>query len=487
MHKKGFPKGFLWGGATAANQYEGAYLSGGREAATSDAVTAGSFDHPRMITYKTDDNAVGQTERMGKLPDGAAGLIDPESYYPSHAATDFYHHYQEDIRLFAEMGFKSFRLSVSWSRICPKGTKEINEEGLEFYNSVFDELLKYGIEPVVTINHFDMPMYLADEYDGWSSRDTIDNFMFFAETILRRYKDKVKYWMTFNEINFMKSWVYTGVRNNDLQHQYQASHHMFLESALTVSLAHQINPEFKVGMMVSYAPSYPNTCRPEDVMAAIIDNREKEFFIDVQVNGAYPSYKLKEFEREGVNILKEDGDDEILKNGTVDYIGFSYYMSTVSAANKDDLEKTGGNQRTFAKNPYLNASEWGWMLDPMGLRISLCQLYERYHLPLFIVENGLGAVDSIEEDGQIHDDYRIDYFREHIQAARDAVVLDGVDLMGYLPWGCIDLVSAGTGEMKKRYGFIYVDMNDNGKGSLKRIRKDSFYWYKKVIESTEGA
>ena len=222
-------------------------------------------------------------------------------------------------------------------------------------------------------------------------------------------------------------------------------------------------------------------------MAAIIDNREKEFFIDVQVNGAYPSYKLKEFEREGVNILKEDGDDEILKNGTVDYIGFSYYMSTVSAANKDDLEKTGGNQRTFAKNPYLNASEWGWMLDPMGLRISLCQLYERYHLPLFIVENGLGAVDSIEEDGQIHDDYRIDYFREHIQAARDAVVLDWVDLMGYLPWGCIDLVSAGTGEMKKRYGFIYVDMNDNGKGSLKRIRKDSFYWYKKVIESTEGA
>ena len=218
-------------------------------------------------------------------------------------------------------------------------------------------------------------------------------------------------------------------------------------------------------------------------MAAIIDNREKEFFIDVQVNGAYPSYKLKEFEREGVNILKEDGDDEILKNGTVDYIGFSYYMSTVSAANKDDLEKTGGNQRTFAKNPYLNASEWGWMLDPMGLRISLCQLYERYHLPLFIVENGLGAVDSIEEDGQIHDDYRIDYFREHIQAARDAVVLDGVDLMGYLPWGCIDLVSAGTGEMKKRYGFIYVDRDNDGNGTLERSRKKSFEWYKQVIAS----
>ena len=478
----GFPKDFLWGGATAANQYEGGYVSGGKGLSTLDAITGGSHTTPRMITYKTKEGKVEKVTRENSLPAGAIGYIDPNTYYPSHVATDFYHHYKEDIALFAQMGFKCFRMSIAWSRICPKGTKDVNEEGLEFYDHVFDECLKYGIEPVVTINHFDIPMYLADEYDGWSNRQVIDFFVFFCEIILNRYKDKVKYWMTFNEINFLRSWTQIGIHNNDEQTKFQAAHHLFVASAKVVQLAHSINPNFKIGMMVAYIPSYPMTCKPEDVMEALTFNREKEFYMDVQVKGYYPEHKLKYFERNHIIITKEAGDDEIIKNGTVDYIGFSYYMSTVSSTDPN-VQKTGGNQVTACKNPYLEVSDWGWAIDPLGLRISLCQIYDRYHVPLFIVENGFGAVDKIEEDGTIQDDYRIDYFKKHIKAMKDAIELDGVDLMGYTPWGCIDLVSAGTGEMKKRYGFIYVDMDDRGHGTLERRKKKSFDWYKKCILS----
>jgi Beta-glucosidase/6-phospho-beta-glucosidase/beta-galactosidase len=478
-----FPKNFLWGGATAANQYEGGYLSGGKKLSTLDAITGGSHTTPRMVTYKTKDGKLIKSPMSEALPEGATGYIDPEVYYPSHVATDFYNHYKEDIALFAEMGFKCFRMSIAWSRICPDGTYEINEEGLEFYDNVFDECLKYGIEPVVTINHFDIPMYLADELDGWSSRKVIDYFVFFCETLFKRYKDKVKYWMTFNEINFLRSWAQIGIHSKDNQIKYQATHHLFVASAKAVKLGHEINPDFKIGMMIAYIPSYPLTCKPEDVMEALTFNREKEFYMDVQVKGYYPAFKLKEFEREGVVIKKEAGDDELIKDGVVDYIAFSYYMSTVSAHNPDSVKKTGGNQVMAGKNPYLEVSEWGWGIDPLGLRISLCQLYDRYNVPLFIVENGFGAVDTIEKDGSINDDYRIDYFKKHISAMKDAIEIDGVDLMGFTPWGCIDLVSAGTGEMKKRYGFIYVDMDDEGNGTLERSRKKSFYWYKKCIES----
>jgi 6-phospho-beta-glucosidase len=479
----GFPKNFLWGGATAANQYEGGYLSGGKGLSTLDAITGGSLEQPRMITYKTKTGQVEKVTRETSLPEGATGYIDPDQYYPSHVATDFYHHYKEDIALFAEMGFKCFRLSISWARICPKGTKEINEEGLAFYDAVFDELLKYGIEPVVTINHFDIPMYLADEYDGWSNRKVIDYFLFFCETIFTRYQDKVKYWMTFNEINFLRSWTQIGIHANDKQHKYQAAHHLFVASAKAVELGHSINPDFLIGMMVAYIPSYPMTANPEDVLAALQFNREQEFYIDVQAKGYYPAHKLKEFEREDIEIVKESEDDEIIAKGTVDYIGFSYYMSTASSANPETVKYVGGNQMPAVKNPYLTESDWGWAVDPLGLRISLCQLYDRYHLPLFVVENGFGAIDKVEEDGTINDDYRIDYFKKHIAAMKDAVTLDGVDLIGYTPWGCIDLVSAGTGEMKKRYGFIYVDMDDHGRGTLARKKKKSFDWYKEVIAS----
>lgn len=477
-----FKKDFLWGGATAANQYEGGYVSGGKGLSTLDAITGGSHTTPRMITFKTKEGEIKRVTRESPLPEGAVGYIDPEVYYPSHVATDFYHHFKEDIALFAEMGFKCFRMSIAWSRICPKGMYDVNEEGLQFYDDVFDECLKYGIEPVVTINHFDIPMYLADEFDGWMDRRVIDFYCFFCETIFKRYRDKVKYWMTFNEINFLRSWTQIGIHNNDAASRAQACHHLFVASAKAVKMGHGINPDFKIGMMIAYVPSYPMTCKPEDVWESIKFNHEREFFMDVQCKGYYSEYRLKEYERNGIVVAKEPGDDQLIREGTVDYIGFSYYMSTVSTTDKN-AERTGGNQAMAYKNPYLEVSEWGWAIDPLGLRISLNQIYDRYHLPMFIVENGFGAVDKIEEDGSINDDYRIDYFRRHIAAMKDAVEIDGVDLMGYTPWGCIDLVSAGTGEMKKRYGFIYVDMDDKGHGTLKRYKKKSFDWYKKVIAS----
>ena len=477
-----FPKEFLWGGATAANQYEGGYNLGKRGLSTLDAITAGSFKQPRMVTCKTKDGKILSVNKEDPLPEGAVGYIDSDLYYPSHTATDFYHHYKEDIALFAQMGFKCFRLSVSWSRICPKGMYDINEEGLKFYDDVFDELLKYGIEPVVTINHFDTPMYLADHLDGWSDRKVIDYYLFFCQTIFERYKNKVKYWMTFNEINILRSWTQIGIHDNSPCHRYQALHHILVASAKAVQLGHQICSDFKIGMMCCYIPAYPMTCKPEDVYEAIKENRKREFFMDVQCKGYYPSYQIKEFERLGFSIVMDDEDVNILKEGTVDYIGFSYYMSTV-ATTDPNAQKAEGNQITAYKNPYLETSEWGWAIDPMGLRISLCKLYERYHLPLFVVENGLGAVDILEKDHSIHDPYRMDYLKKHIQAMKDAIEIDGVDLMGYTPWGCIDVVSAGTGEMKKRDGFIYVDMDDQGHGTLKRFKKDSFYWYKNVIET----
>lgn len=481
-----FKNDFLWGGATAANQHEGGYNLGGRGLSTFDVVTGGGYKIPRKVTYQRADGSVGEalldSTMTGFVPENTKGHILDNTFYPSHAATDFYHHYKEDIALMAEMGFKCFRMSISWSRICPQGMYEINEEGLQFYDLIFDELLKYGIEPIVTINHFDMPLYLADHYDGWSSREVIDFFVFYAKTVFLRYKEKVKYWMTFNEINVLSGWCQIGVHNNNNQNLYQAHHHIFVASGRAVIEGHKINPNNKIGMMVSYTLSYPMTCRPEDVMEAIEFNRQKTFYMDVQVKGYYPEYKLKEFEREGISIQMEKDDLDIIFQGTVDYIGFSYYMSTVSSTDPN-AEKTEGNQFIACKNPYLETSNWGWTVDPLGLRIALNQIYDRYHIPMFIVENGLGAPDEINEDGSIDDTYRITYLKNHVQAMKEAVELDGVDLMGYTPWGCIDIVSAGTGEMKKRYGFVYVERKDDGTGDFSRRKKQSFYWYQQVIKT----
>lgn len=479
----GFPKGFLWGGATAANQYEGGYLEGGKGLTTLDAITGGSHTVPRKISIKTKEGEIKYLNRGEPVGEGSVGYVDPHQYYPSHVATDFYHHYQEDIALFAQMGFKTFRLSIAWARLYPRGDELTpNEEGVKFYENVFKELRKYNIEPLVTLNHFDLPMFLADEMDGWLDRRVVDYFVKFATTCFTRYKGLVTLWKTFNEINFLRGWNTLGIKTNDEQDRYQAMHHIFVASAKAVQIGHIIDPNNQIGMMLACGASYPEDCNPDTYMANIERQRVEYFFSDVQCRGYYPDYKLKEFERKGIHINMEEHDEEILLDGVVDFIGYSYYASGIVSTRKD-AKMTDGNQTKQGKNPFLKSNDWGWQIDPVGIRITLNELYERYQLPLFIVENGLGAIDTLEEDGTINDDYRIDYLARHIAEMKKAVELDGVPLMGYTPWGCIDLVSAGTGEMRKRYGFIYVDMDDEGKGTLNRYPKKSFNWYKKVIAS----
>jgi len=485
----GFPADFLWGGATAANQCEGGYLEGGKGLTTDDVLTGGTHTTPRLITYTLADGTKESKPMfgMGELPKGAKFECHEGHLYPNHEGIDFYHHYKEDIALFAEMGFKCFRMSIAWARIFPNGNEETpNEDGLRFYDEVFNELLKYNIEPVVTISHYESPLALSNHWNGWASRRTVDCFVRYCEVIFKRYKDKVKYWMTFNEINCIGfiPWIAAGLASSNQQIIAQAAHHQFVASARAVILGHQINPDFKIGCMLGYGASYPNTCHPNDVLEVLrTANLGVYFYGDVQCRGYYPAYKLKEYENNGIELKMEAGDEELLKSGTVDYVAFSYYMSRVASADPTINENTKGNMMTGIQNPYLASSEWGWQIDPVGLRISLNYLYDRYQKPLMIVENGLGAHDRKDGEVLIKDDYRIDYLREHIVEMKKAIDLDGVDLIGYTPWGCIDLVSASTGEMAKRYGFIYVNKFDDGTGDYSREKKKSFYWYKRVIES----
>lgn len=466
------PEGFLWGGATAANQCEGAYLEGGRGLANVDVVPHGKDRFP-----------VG----LGKLK---MTECDEEHYYPSHEAIDMYHHYKEDIALFAEMGFKCYRFSIAWSRIFPMGDEaEPNEEGLKFYEDLIDECLKYNIEPLITLCHFDVPMHLITSLGSWRNRKMVDLYVKYCETLFVRFKDKVKYWLTFNEINMLLHMPFMGAGllieegENADKIKYQAAHHELVASALVTKRAHEINPDFMIGCMLAAGNTYANTCAPEDVWKSMEMDRENYFFIDVQSRGYYPSYALKMFDCKGIHPVMEAEDEKILKENTVDFISFSYYSSRLTSADPEISKTTQGNVFATLRNPYLKASEWGWQIDPLGLRITLNSLYDRYQKPLFIVENGLGAVDEVKEDGSIQDDYRIEYLREHIKAMEAAVNEDGVELLGYTPWGCIDLISASTGEMKKRYGFIYVDKDNEGNGTLKRSKKASFDWYKKVIAS----
>ncbi|WP_104929362.1 6-phospho-beta-glucosidase [Streptococcus suis] len=477
---KQFPKGFLWGGATAANQYEGGWNLGGRGPATSDTYIAVDPDKRKDMSH------------FGKpvsRADVEFALADQEGLYPKRWGSDFYHRYKEDIALFAEMGFKTFRLSIAWSRIFPKGDElEPNEEGLAFYDAVFDELNKYGIEPLVTLSHYEFPLHLALEYGGWKNRKVIDFFVRYAETVFKRYQGKVKYWLTFNEINIlgMVGYLSGGLLfedgKNDLEAMYQAVHHQFIASSLATKAAHEIDPENKVGCMLARMENYAATCNPDDVLAALKKDQENLFYTDVQVRGAYPSYMKRFFKENNIQVVFEPGDEAILKQYPVDFMSFSYYMTSITRALPDKDKATAGNLILGEANPYLEASDWGWQIDPVGLRITLNKLYDRYQVPLFIVENGLGALDKVEEDGSIEDSYRIAYLEKHIQQMYEAIE-DGVELMGYTPWGCIDLVSASTSEMSKRYGFIYVDADDQGNGSFDRSRKASFYWYKDVIAS----
>lgn len=475
-----FTKNFLWGGATSANQIEGGFLKDGKGWSTADL----DLYQKREENYTPNKKITSKAEIMARMN-------DKEGHYPKRDGIDFYHHYAEDIALMAQMGFKMFRMSISWPRIFPNGNdEEPNEAGLAFYDRVFDECLKHQIEPLVTLSHFEVPLNLVLKENGWLSRNLVKYFSNFAETVFKRYRNKVKYWITFNEISILELDGFTSAGilmdgiENPTQARYQAAHHQFLASALAVKRGHEIIPDAKIGAMIARFQGYPQTCNPPDVLANIQANHSNLFFSDVQVRGYYPSYMAKFFQDNQIQIVKEKEDDSVLREGTVDFLSFSYYSSmvTMSPDKAKDAEIVSGNLTASFKNPYLKTSEWGWQTDPVGLRIALNELYDRYQIPLFIVENGLGAKDVLTSDHQIHDQYRIDYLSKHIEQAALAIA-DGVDLMGYLTWGCLDLVSSSTCEMSKRYGQIYVDLDDSGQGTLARIPKDSFYWYKKVIKS----
>lgn len=473
---KGFPEGFFWGGATAANQVEGAWDVDGKGANLADAMVAGTHETPRRITLD----------------------IDPEKYYyPSHVASDFYHHYKEDIALLAEMGFKMYRLSINWARIFPLGDEEEpNEAGLAFYDKVFEELKRYGIEPLVTIYHNEMPLHLVSACDGWADRRVIDYYLRFAKVLFERYGKYVTYWIPFNEINCLTTptgnWNHGGFLHpgtefftnqvDDPNKRWAALHNQFVASARAVKMGKKINPNFKFGTMICHITVYPLTCNPDDVLLTQQEDQLRNCLsADVQVKGIYPYYAERYFERNGIEFMRTPEDFEVLREGPVDFYSFSYYMSNCVTGQKDAAQ-VSGNIMGGAKNPYLKATDWNWQIDPVGLRYTLNKIYDRYGVPIMVTENGLGAFDTVEEDGSIHDSYRIDYLREHIEQMRLAID-DGVDLIGYTPWSAIDLVSVSTGEMEKRYGFIYVDRDNAGNGDLHRARKDSFYWYQRVIAS----
>lgn len=461
-----FPKDFLWGGAVAANQVEGAFEADGKGWSVQDVLPNGG---------------------LGEFTDS------PTSDNLKLEAIDFYHRYKEDIALFAEMGFKVFRTSIAWSRIFPNGDDDQpNEAGLQFYDDLFDELLKYGIEPLVTLSHYETPLHLAKTYNGWTDRRLVGFFERFAQTVMERYKGKVKYWLTFNEVNsilhmpFTSGGIMTEKEQLSPQDLYQAIHHELVASASVTKLAHEINPDVKVGCMILAMPAYPMTSDPRDVLAAREFENLNLLFSDIHVRGKYPSYINSYFKENGIEIIFEDGDKELLAQHTVDFLSFSYYMSVTQARNPEAYTSGQGNILGGLANPHLESSEWGWQIDPIGLRLVLNQYYDHYQIPLFIVENGLGAKDQLvpTSDGSwtVEDDYRIDYMNQHLVQVAKAIE-DGVEVMGYTSWGCIDCVSMSTAQLSKRYGLIYVDRDDDGKGSLARYKKRSFDWYRQVIQT----
>ena len=479
---KVFPKGFLWGGATSAAQVEGGWNEGGKGLSICD-VSPARFDvDVKNYAANVDMDTATLLEGLNNLTDTAR--------YPKRHGSDFYHRFHEDIELMAEMGFKTYRMSIAWSRIFPHADDtEPNEEGLAFYDAVFDELLAHGIEPLVTMAHYDAPLDLALRYNGWYSREAIDLFARYVETICTRYRNKVKYWITFNEIDSIirHPWASAALVRDRFEGKNfdevcrQAMHHQFVASARATEICHRIIPGSMVGGMITKLTYYPYTCKPEDVLAATRRMRSVYAYSDTQVFGEYPKYLLTEYRNNGWHIEMQPGDAEVMRENPVDFVAFSYYMSSCEAADTTGLDVTPGNTVLAIKNPHLPTTDWGWQTDPLGLRLSLIDLTDRYRKPLFIVENGLGAHDELTEDGQVHDSYRIDYLRDHLSAVWDAIHEDGVDLMGYTTWGCIDLVSESTKQMSKRYGFIYVDADDYGHGTYDRYRKDSFYWYRDVI------
>lgn len=464
-------KNFLWGASSAANQMEGGYNEGGKGLSVIDVLAQG-------------ENHREETK----------GVI-PGRYYSSHQAVDFYHHYKEDIKLFSELGINSYRMSIAWTRIYPNGDDELpNEEGLKFYDEVFDELHKYHIEPVVTISHYEPPFKRALE-GGWLNREMIDLYVRYCETLFKRYKHKVKYWITFNEMNCMlvpfgimtAGGIFSSINSpiNTEQNRFQALHHQFVAAAKAVRLGRIINPDFHFGCMTASMINYALTCSPDDVLLMQQDRQMKHYFTsDVQIRGQYPGYAIRYMREHNIHLDISDGDLESIKNGVVDFYSCSYYMTNCIGYNKD-APKAAANLVTGLKNPYLEASEWGWQIDPQGFRYFLNEAYDRYQIPIMIVENGLGAKDILNDDGTVHDDYRIQYLDAHIQSMLEAIE-DGVDVIGYLPWSIMDLMALSTGDIDKRYGFIYVDVDNKGHGSFKRYKKDSFYYYRDKIMELQG-
>ncbi|MBP2156411.1 glycoside hydrolase family 1 protein [Erwinia rhapontici] len=473
--KDRFPQGFMWGGATAANQVEGAYDVDGKGLSIVDAIPGGK-----------------QRLSIVAAPEFDFTLDETRYTYPNHKGIDHYHRFREDIALFAEMGFKCYRFSIAWTRIYPNGIEQQpNEAGLSHYDQVIDACIAHGIEPVITISHYEMPLHLATVFGGWKNREVIGHFERFARTVLERFGDKVKYWMTFNEINsaahfpMMSQGLTVKTGALEAQAKFQGWHNQFVASSLAVKIAHETNAQIQMGCMILFATNYAYDCNPLNQLASLKETQAFNFYCaDVQAGGKYPYYAKKLWQSLGVTLDIQPGDLELIKQHTVDYIGFSYYMSSTTYATDPDAAAASGNLLGGARNPFLEASAWGWEIDPVGLRIALNQLYDRYEKPLFIVENGLGAVDEPDANFNIADDYRINYLRKHIDAMAEAID-DGVELMGYTPWGCIDLVSMSTGEMSKRYGFIYVDLDDKISGTGNRYKKKSFHWYQKVI-ATNG-
>lgn len=459
---KEFPKDFMWGGAIAANQAEGAYMEDGKGLDISSGFPNGiKHDHDKVI--------------------------DPNKFYPTHEAIDFYHRYKEDLALMEEMNFNVFRTSINWSRIFPNGDdSEPNEAGLKFYDDLFDEMIKRGMQPLITLSHYETPVHLVEKYGSWRNRKLINFFLNYCETVFERYKEKVKLWLTFNEINNMRRMpggaggIFFEEGENKQQVIYQASHNMFVANSLAIEKFRKIIPDGKIGCMLSLSNVYPHTCKPEDVFETMELRRRSLMFGDVMIRGEYPSYTARIWEDEGVEVKMQPGDEELIKRYTCDFLAFSYYRTSTHEYGQPFYGDTGGDQGT--PNPYIGTTPWGWQIDPLGLRYTLNELYDRYQIPLFVVENGLGQIDEIDEDGQINDSYRIEYVRDHVKAIKEALK-DGVDIMGYTYWGPIDIISAGTGEMKKRYGFIYVDRDNEGNGTMERRKKASFDWYANLIKN----
>ena len=480
-----FPEGFLWGGSISAAQIEGGWDEGGKSPVAVDYCTVGNTQEVRQLWYLDKDGKRAHKNwiPVDELPEGATYQLFDDLHYTNHVASDFYHHYKEDIALMGEMGYTTFNTSISWARIMPNGIKGgVNQEGVEFYRDVFKECRKYGMDPVITLYKYDEPVSLNIQHGGWRNRAMIDEFVEFARVCFREYKDLVNKWMTFNEINILMPGTMAGM--DDAKRNFAYLHNQLVAAAKAVIVAHEMDPNLKVGAMICGNMSYPLTPDPED--AFLRYKSFQDFFCysaDTMIRGEYPSFAKRLWKEYDIHLDITEEDKEILMKGKSDFLGFSYYTSSVVTTHEVDRhETTGGNVMGSVKNPYLKANDWGWHIDPVGFKHFLHILNDRYQVPLFDVENGIGLIEKEDEDGVCHDPARIEYHREHIKCMKEAVE-EGVNLFGYTTWGCIDLVSAGTGQMDKKYGFIYVDMDDQGNGDLHRSKKDSFYWYKKVIAS----